>query len=90
MIKAVVNKSERLGGKGNICVQASTIEEAHSQLSREAALEHAKQLGMGRPGISGTPWIEWVDDKGITIPVDQFQTTTNKSVHIMWPIQEGL
>lgn len=90
MIRAVVNKSERVGGKGNIVVEASNIEEAQSKGAREAALEHAKMLGMSRPGISGTPWMEWVDQTGAIIPPDQFQNAQQKFVHITWPVQEGL
>ena len=90
MIKAVVNKSERVGGKANVCIEAANIEEAQSKGAREAALDHAKILGMGRPGISGTPWMEWVDDKGSVIPQHEFQNAPVKMVHITWPIQEGL
>ena len=54
MIKAVASKSERVGGKANVCIEAQNIEEAQSKGAREAALDHAKILGMGRPGISGT------------------------------------
>jgi hypothetical protein len=90
MIKAVKSKSERVGSKANICVEAKNIEEAQSQMSREAAIEHSKMLGMGRPGISGIPWLEWVDDKGVAIPQNEFHNAPVKLVHINWPIQEGL
>ena len=90
MIRAVSNKSERLGSKGNVCIEAANIEEAQSQQSREEAIEHAKKLGMGRPGISGIPWLEWVDGSGVAIPQHQFNKAPVKFVHINWPVQEGL
>lgn len=90
MIKAVSSKSERVGNKANICIEAANIEEAQSKGARETALDHAKMLGMGRPGISGTPWMEWVDENGNPIPQHAFQAAPVKIVHITWPIQEGL
>ena len=50
MLKAVSLKSERVGSKANIVVQAKNIEEAHSKESRETALEYGKtSMGMNRP-----------------------------------------
>jgi hypothetical protein len=92
MLKAVSLKSERVGSKANIVVQAKNIEEAHSKESREAALEYGKtSMGMNRPGISGTPWMEWVDSEGKPLSSQKtFEATNDKSVHISWPVQEGL
>jgi|APGre2960657404_1045060.scaffolds.fasta_scaffold79859_2 hypothetical protein len=90
MIKAVLSKSERVGNKASICIEAPTIEEAQSQGSREAAIEHSKVLGMGRPGISGNPWLEWCDKEGKAIPQHEFQAAPYRVVHITWPTQEGL
>ena len=91
MLKAVSNKSERLGAKANVTVQADNIDEAHSKASREAAIEYGKMLGMSRPGISGTPWMEWVDANGNSIASPKaFEEATSKFVNICWPLQEGL
>ena len=90
MIKAVSAKSERVGSKASLCVEAATIEEAQSQGSREIAIEHSKTLGMARPGISGNPWLEWCDKEGKAIPQTGFQEAPYKVVHITWPTQEGL
>lgn len=90
MIKAVNSKSERVGNKANICIEAVNIEEAQSKGAREAAIDHAKMLGLGRPGISGTPWMEWVDGAGNPIPQHMFKDAAVKVVHITWPVQEGL
>ena len=91
MLKAVANKSERLGSKANITVQADTLDEAQSKASRETALEYGKILGMNRPGISGTPWMEWVDSSGNSLSSPKaFEAAASKFVNICWPLQEGL
>jgi hypothetical protein len=94
MIKAIATKSERVGQKANVTVQADNLEEAQSKASREAAIEHGTmKLGMNRPGISGTPWMEWVDQGGNSLSNQQaFEAVEAKdrAVHISWPLQEGL
>lgn len=91
MLKAVASKSERIGAKANITVQADNLDEAQSKASREAALEYGKTLGMNRPGISGTPWMEWVDASGNSLASPKaFEAAASKFVNICWPIQEGL
>lgn len=91
MLKAVASKSERIGAKANITVQADNLDEAQSKASRETALEYGKTLGMNRPGISGTPWMEWVDASGNSLASPKaFEAATSKFVNICWPIQEGL
>lgn len=92
MIKAIALKSERIGQKANVTVQADNLEEAQSKASREAAIEFGTlSLGMNRPGISGTPWSEWVDDSGNSLASQKsFESAKSKMVHICWPLQEGL
>lgn len=91
MIKAIALKSEKVGQKANVTIEAASLEEAQSKASREAAIEFGSQkLGMNRPGISGSPWMEWVDEAGKSLSHKEFEASTSRFVHISWPLQEGL